>query len=48
MNKAVLKNFIIFTGSATLLKSDLTQVFSSEYCKTFKNKEHLPTVALIF
>ena len=56
MNKAVLKNFAIFTGkhlccSLFLLKLQTpTQVFSCEYCEIFKNtyfEEHLQTAGTL-
>ena len=40
MKKAVLKNFATFTGklqACSFIKKTPIQVFSSKYCKTFKN-----------
>ena len=54
MKKAVLKNFAIFTGklqACNFIKNTLTLVFSSEYCKIFKNtylEKHLLTAASDF
>ena len=51
MKKAVLKMLVYWKESCrpvTLLKETPTQIFSSEYCKLFKNtyfEEHLLTAA---
>ena len=54
MKKTVLKRSAMFAGklhTCNSLKETPTQVFSSEYCKVFKNtcfEEHLLTVASDF